>query len=58
MHSKVTGGGLTFMVWVKETLTADKLRLVSRLPSVCTMARGRTPMMTSLSTCGEKGGDQ
>ena len=44
------------MVWVKETLTADKLRLVSRLPSVCTMARGRTPMMTSLSTCGEKGG--
>ena len=43
------------MVWVNDTLTADKLRLVSRLPSVCTMARGRMPMMTSVSTWGAVG---
>ena len=45
-------GSIALMVCVKDTATAPRDTLVSRLPSVCTAASGSTALTSALSTLG------
>mmetsp|Transcript_10794 Transcript_10794/g.26590 ORF Transcript_10794/g.26590 Transcript_10794/m.26590 type:complete len:213 (-) Transcript_10794:379-1017(-) len=45
-------GSMALMVWVKDTATEPRDTLVSRLPRVCTTARGAMPRSVCMDTLG------
>mmetsp|Transcript_20262 Transcript_20262/g.56455 ORF Transcript_20262/g.56455 Transcript_20262/m.56455 type:complete len:231 (-) Transcript_20262:325-1017(-) len=52
LKATLKAGSMALIVCVKETATAPRLTLVSRFPSVCTIARGSTLMIVLLFTVG------